>query len=75
MKSLTVRAAVLTASPMQLRARHEYVPKDLSKDGMIVMMVKMMEVMKMMMELMEMMEMLQMLEMMIVMLTNLLPLS
>ena len=78
MKSLTVRAAVLTASPMQLRARHEYVPRDLSKDGMILMMVKMMkmmEVMKMMMELMEMMEMLQMLEMMIVMLTNLLPLS
>ena len=72
MKSLTVRAAVLTASPMQLRARHEYVPRDLSKDGMILMMVKMM---KMMMELMEMMEMLQMLEMMIVMLTNLLPLS
>ena len=75
MKSLTVRAAVLTASPMQLRARHEYVPRDLSRDGMILMMVKMMKMMEMMMELMEMMEMLQMLEMMIVMLTNLLPLS
>ena len=63
MKSLTVRAAVLTASPMQLRARHEYVPRDLSGDGMMMMMMKMM------------MDMLVMMEMMIVMLTNLLPLS
>ena len=59
MKSLTVRAAVLTASPMQLRARHEYVPRDLSKDGMIVMMKIMME---MMMEMMEMVEMVEMME-------------
>ena len=45
MKCLTVRAAVLTASPMQLRARHEYVPRDLSGDGMMKMLkmtVKMM---------------------------------
>ena len=39
MMLLTVRAAVLTASPMQLRARHEYVPRDLSEDGVIVMMI------------------------------------
>ena len=68
MKSLTVSAAVLTASPMQLRARHEYVPRDLSGDGMIVMMM----MMKMMMEMLEIME---MTEMLIVMLTDLLPLS
>ena len=42
MKCLTVRAAVLTASPMQLRARHEYVPRDLSGDGMMMMMMTMM---------------------------------
>ena len=52
MKCLTVRAAVLTASPMQLRARHEYVPRDLSGDGMMKM-LKM--TIKMMMGMMEMM--------------------
>ena len=65
MKSLTVRAAVLTASPMQLRARHEYVPRDLSGDGM----------MKMLKMIMDMLELLEMMEMLIVMLANLLPLS
>ena len=80
MKSLTVRAAVLTASPMQLRARQEYVPRDLAEDGVIVMMkmMKMMEMMMMMtmMTMIRMMKMMmEMLEMLIVMLTNLLPLS
>ena len=56
---------MLTASPMQLRARHEYVPRDLSGDGMMMMM-------KMMMD---MLELLEMMEMMTVMFTNLLPLS
>ena len=67
MKSLTVRAAVLTASPMQLRARHEYVPRDLSGDGMMKMLkmtVKMMMTMMMMMEMMVMMMMVMMMKMM-----------
>ena len=79
MKSLTVRAAVLTASPMQLRARHEYVPRDLSGDGMMKMLkmtIKMMMGMMEMMAMIRMMKMMmEMLEMLIVMLTNLLPLS
>ena len=82
MKSLTVRAAVLTASPMQLRARHEYVPRDLSGDGMMKMLkmtIKMMMVMMVMMMMVKMIrmmkKMMEMLEMLIVMLTNLLPLS
>ena len=45
MKCLTVRAAVLTASPMQLRARHEYVPRDLSGDGMMKMLMMTMKMM------------------------------